>query len=104
MAAYIVGMIAGAACMIAPLIYLGHLTDATATVLTTKPEVLDQFLGLAPTGLIYAIVIIGAVVFLLSACMAAYTGYVRNRSQRPEPEKAAEPEPDGGGIHESTPL
>ncbi len=101
MAAYIVGMIAGAACMIAPLIYLGQFTNATATVLASNPEVLDRFLELAPTGLIYAIVIIGAVVFMLSACMTVYTGYLRSRPQRSEPEETVGPEPT---TPESSPL
>lgn len=90
MAAYIVGMITGALCMIAPLVYLGNVNVCVATILSNKPETLDQFTQTAPVGLMYAIVVVGAVVFLLSAGMAAFTGAARIRGTRkPEPEEPA---------------
>ncbi|MGD2175446.1 MAG: hypothetical protein PVJ27_08590 [Candidatus Brocadiaceae bacterium] len=90
MAAYIVGMIAGVACMIAPLVYLGHLNSCMATILSNNPTALEKFVPLTHTGLMYAIVIVGAVVFILSALMTAFTGVNRMKGAR---EKGARPEP-----------
>ncbi len=82
MAAYIVGMITGSLCMVAPLVYLAHVNMAVATILSHNPEALDRFTDIAPIGLMYAIVAIGAVVFLLSAGMAAFTGTASLRAAR----------------------
>jgi len=97
MAAYIVGMITGALCMIAPLVYLGNVNVCVATILSSRPETLDQFTQTAPVGLMYAIVVVGAVVFLLSAGMAAFTGAARTRGTggpRPEGQAPSEDEPE----------
>ena len=94
MTAYIVGMIAGATCMVAPLLYLVQVSACMAS-LASDAEALDRFLERAPTGLVAPVVIIGAVVFLLSAGMAAWTGMVRLRASQPKaaaPEATEEPE------------
>jgi len=97
MAVYIVGMIAGASCMIAPLVYLVAVDACMARVLTASPDALDMFLENAHTGLAAPIVIVGAVVLLASAAMAVWTGMARLRPARPKPEQEPQPadEPEG---------
>jgi len=97
MAAYIVGMIAGATCMIAPLMYLVVVSACMAS-LAKDAEALNQFIERVPTGLVTPVVIIGAVVFLLSAGMAAWTGVTRVRTGQSEKQTPAPP----GGEPDST--
>ncbi len=99
MAAYIVGMIAGTVSMIAPLIYLGHVNTCVTTILSNNPEALEKFEPVTHSGLMYAVVIVGAVVFVLSALMAAFTGVRATGgttpsagSKEPEPEEPEMPE------------
>jgi hypothetical protein len=96
MAAYIVGMIAGAVCMIAPLMYFAHINSCVAEILAENPDALEQasqaadkFVATTPTGLMWAVGIVGAVVFLLSAVMTAFTG-VQRASTRKKTEKLTE--------------
>ncbi len=98
MAAYIVGMIAGAVCMIAPLIYFAHINSCVATILAQNPGALEQasaaaaeFVANTPTGLMWAVGLVGALVFLLSAGMTALTGLQR-ASTRKRAARAPEPE------------
>ena len=96
MAAYIVGMIAGTVCLIAPLLYAMNVNRCVATILATNPEFDPQkFIAFTPQGLLYPIAIVGAVVLLLSAALMAFTTLGRCRGPRPkapEAESATPPE------------
>ena len=84
MTAYIVGMITGAICVITPLFYLMNLDRSRAIIVAQNPDFsIGQFESVVPGGLIYGVFIIGAIVFLLSAFMTAYTGLMRRRKQEP---------------------
>lgn len=87
MTAYIVGMITGAICVLTPLLYLMSVQESV------------------PPGLLWGVFIVGAVVFLLSAFMAAYLGgeqrglFRRGKGVEEEPGTAAS-EPEAAGESE----
>ncbi|MCD6415188.1 MAG: hypothetical protein J7M08_00615 [Planctomycetes bacterium] len=101
MSAYIVGMIAGAVSMIAPLVYLMNVNVCRATILSTGAggaEAIAQFGQLTPKALPWLITVVGAVVLILSALMVVYTGLMRLRPRKPQPEEEPQAPEDAEGA------
>ena len=92
MAAYIVGMITGAICLIFPMVYLMNIDRCMVKVLQAGTPAVEQFLANTHAGLAYGTAVVGAIVLLLSAALTALAGGAQLRRHRakaaPAPEQA----------------
>ena len=92
MVAYIVGMIAGTICLVAPLIYAMDLNHCVARIMSRNPDFdPSKFTAYAPQGMLYVIAVIGAFVLVLSAVMTALTGFAHLKPKRQESESMLPP-------------
>jgi hypothetical protein len=92
MIAYVIGMITGAVCMIAPLFYMAHVNECAADIISKRPEHLGLFVAYPPGQVVYTVVVVGALMSLISTAMAAYTG-VRRVTAHPSDQTTAPPGP-----------
>ncbi len=88
MTAYVVGIVAGAVCVVMPLIYAMALDRSVAVIMAQNPAQQVSFESAVPLSLLWAVFVVGALVLLLSAAMAAYAGPKRNRAAAPELESS----------------
>ncbi len=96
MAAYIVGMITGAVCMVVPLCYVMHIDRCVVKVMSEGIVSVDQFLANTQHGLAYGTAVVGAIVLLASTALVAATGLSRLKAARPAAEEdVALPSMDG---------
>ncbi len=82
MIAYVIGMVTGAVCMIAPLFYMAHVNECAVDIIAKRPEHLGLFVAYPPGQVVYTVVVVGALMSLISTAMAAYTG-ARRVAARP---------------------
>jgi hypothetical protein len=101
MAAYIVGMITGAVCLVFPLVYLMHIDRCVVKILDSGAGTVDQFLAHSQHSLAYGTAIIGAVVLLASTLLMALAGMTQIKARRkamagpgPTPEPSPPDSPD----------
>ncbi|MHC5033998.1 MAG: hypothetical protein ACYTFZ_03075 [Planctomycetota bacterium] len=94
MVAYIVGMITGAICLVFPLIYVMNFDRSVAKILSKNPDFpISTYAPHVPASLLHIVAIVGAVVLLLSAVMAALSGSMRLRDRRGKAQGATAPPP-----------
>ena len=83
MAAYIVGLIVGAICLISPIAYWMNADRCVVSIMGRSPNAAAHFTPYCSQQLLLGVTVLGAVVLLLSAAMVAFTGLRRLRNAGP---------------------